>query len=234
MMSLEWWMALGGVALLGLQTSISPCPLTTNIAAISYISRKVSRTRDVLLSGALYTLGRTLVYVLLAVLVLSAMFFSGETMTRFLATQIHGYLGPLLIVIGMMLLGMLSYNFGWVQGDKMQKIADVLGMWSALPLGAIFAMAFCPTAAATFLAMIALASRFESVPQSNVVFPSVFGIATAVPVLIFAGIIAFNAQLLGKAFSALTKIDWWLRTVTGTLFVLVGIWFSLKYVYEIL
>ncbi len=230
MMTLEWWAALGGVTLLGLQTSISPCPLTTNIAAISYISRKVSRTRDVLLSGALYTLGRTLVYVLLTVLVLSAMFFSGEAMTRFLATQIHGYLGPLLILIGMMLLGLLSFNFGGVQGDKMQKIADALGMWSALPLGAIFAMAFCPTSAATFLATIALASQF----QSNIVFPSVFGIATAVPVLIFAGIIAFNAQLLGKAFSVLTKIDWWMRTVTGTLFILVGIWFSLKYVYGVL
>ncbi len=91
-------------------------------------------------------------------------------------------------------------------------------------------MAFCPTSAATFLATIALASKF----QSNVLFPTAFGIGTAVPVLIFAGIIAWNAQFVGKAFSALTKIDWWMRTVTGTLFVIVGIWFSLKYVYEVL
>ena len=230
MMSLEWWAALGGVTLLGLQTSISPCPLATNIAAISYISRKVSRTRDVLLSGALYTLGRTLAYVLSAILVLSAMLFSGETVTRFSATEIHGYLGPLLILIGMMLLGMFSFNFGGVQGDRMQKIADALGIWSALPLGAIFAMAFCPTSAATFLATIALAAQF----QSNIVFPSVFGIATAIPVLIFAFIIALNAQLLGKAFSVLTKIDRWMRTVTGVLFILIGLWFSLKYVYEVL
>ena len=229
MMTLEWWLALGGVTLLGLQTSISPCPLTTNIAAISYITRKVSKSRDVLLSGLLYTLGRTLVYVLLAMLVLSAMLWSGETMTLFLQTKIHGYLGPAFIVIGVMLLGMLSFNFGGVQGEKMQKIADSLGLWSALPLGAIFALAFCPTSAATFLATIALASQF----QSNVLFPSLFGIGTAVPVLIFAAIIALNAQLLGKAFSVMGKIDRWTRTVTGTLFITVGIWFSLRYVYGV-
>jgi cytochrome c biogenesis protein CcdA len=134
-----------------------------------------------------------------------------------------------LIVIGVMLLGMLPFSFGGVQGGKMQHIADSLGLWSALPLGAIFALAFCPTSVATFLATIALASQF----QSNVLFPSLFGIGTAVPVLIFAGIIALNAQLLGKAFSVMSKIDWWMRTITGTLFIAVGVWFSLRYVYEV-
>jgi len=183
----------------------------------------------VLLSGLLYTLGRTLAYVLLAILVLSTMLWSGETMTRFLATQIHGYLGPVLIVIGLMLLGWLSFSIGGIQGEKMQRIADTLGLWSALPLGAIFAMAFCPTSAATFLAMVALSAQY----QSNVLFPLVFGIGTAVPVLIFAGIIALNAQLLGQAFSVMSRIDWWMRTITGTLFIAVGLWFSLRYVYAI-
>ena len=229
MITIEWWFAFGAVLLLGLQTSISPCPLVTNIAAISYITRNVGKARDVLFSGLLYTVGRTLVYVLLAMLILSAMSWSGETMTRFLQTKIHGYLGPVLIVVGMMLLGMVSFNFGGVQGEKMQKIADKFGLWSALPLGAIFALAFCPTSAATFLATIALSVQF----QSNVLFPMVFGIGTAVPVLIFAGIIALNAQLLGKAFSVMSRIDWWMRTITGTLFIIVGIWFSCRYVYEI-
>jgi len=229
MITLEWWFALGGVILLGLQTSISPCPLTTNIAAISYIARNVSKSREVLLSGLLYTLGQTVVYVLLAVLILSAMLWSGETMTRFLQAKIHSYLGPVLIVVGMILLGMISFSFGGVQGEKMQKIADTLGLWSALPLGAIFALALCPTTAATFLAAIALASQF----QSNLLFPMVFGVCAAIPVMIFAGIIALNTQLLGKAFSVMNRIDWWTRSIAGTLFIVIGFWFSLRYVYEV-
>lgn len=150
-------------------------------------------------------------------------------MALFLQSKIHSYLGPVFIVTGLMLLGMLSFNIGGVQGEKMQRIADSLGLWSALPLGIIFALAFCPTSVATFLATIALSSQF----QSNVLFPSLFGVGTAVPVLIFVAIIALNAQLLGKAFSVMGKIDWWMRTVTGTLFIAVGIWFSLRYVYEI-
>lgn len=226
-MTTEWWFALGGVTLLGLQTAISPCPLTINIAAISYIARKVSKTRDVLLSGLLYTLGWTLAYVLLAVLILSGMSLGGETMTRLIQTRIHGYLGPMFIVIGMMLLGMISFHFGGVQGGKMQKIADKLGLGSALPLGAIFAMAFCPTTAATFLAMIAVAAQF----RSNVLFPMAFGIGAAVPVLIFAGVIALNAKRLGNTFAVMNRIDWWMRTISGVLFIVVGIGFSLRYVY---
>jgi cytochrome c biogenesis protein CcdA len=229
MITTEWWLAFGGALMLGIQTSISPCPLVTNIAAISYITRNVSKIRNVLLSGLLYTAGRTLAYVLLAMLILSAMLWSGETMTRFLQTKIHSYLGPILIIIGMILLNWISFNIKNVQGEKMQQFADRFGLWSALPLGIIFALAFCPVAVAWFLAMIALAAQF----QSNILFPMVFGIGTAVPVLVFAGIIALNAQLLGKAFSAVSRIDWWMRTITGTLFIAVGIWFSLRYVYEI-
>lgn len=225
--TMEWWLALFGVAVLGIQTSISPCPLTTNIAAISYISRKVSRSRDVICSGVLYTLGRTFVYVLLAVLILSAVFSGGESTTRFFQSKIHAYLGPILIYLGLMLMGLLSFQIGSVQGEKMQMFVDRMGMGSAFPLGAIFALAFCPTSAATFLATITISSQY----QSTILFPMVFGIATAIPVLLFAVIIAVNVQMIGKMFSTIHKIDWWSRNITGCIFLAVGVWFSLRYVY---
>ncbi|MGW8258007.1 MAG: hypothetical protein ACWGMZ_11015, partial [Thermoguttaceae bacterium] len=42
---------------LGILTSISPCPLATNIAAISYIGRRVDSSKQVFLTGLVYTLG---------------------------------------------------------------------------------------------------------------------------------------------------------------------------------
>ena len=223
----EWWLALGGVVLLGLQTSISPCMLTTNIAAISYLARKAGHPREVWLSGLLYTLGQTSVYVLLTALILSPIFFGGETVTRFLQTRIHGYLGPLFLVVGVMLLGWVSFNIGGASGEKMRPFADRFGFWSALPLGMVFAMAFCPTSAATFLATLTLASRY----QAPLAFPVAFGVGTAIPVFAFAALLAVNLYALGKVYSAIGRIEWWLRTVAGALFLAVGFWLSLRYVY---
>ncbi len=223
----EWWFALSGVFLLGLQTSISPCALTTNIAAISYLARKVSSAGEILFSGLLYTIGQTVVYVVLAILALSPLFLGGETLTRLLQSRIHGYLGPIFLVIGVMFLGLISFRFGSVSGEKAKRIADRLGIWGSLPLGALFALAFCPTSAATFLATIAIASRF----QSPAVFAAGFGVGVAVPVFTFAAILAINATTLGKTFAVLGRIEWYLRIVAGLVFLTLGFWFSLRYVY---
>lgn len=227
MSTIEWWFALGGVFLLGLQTSISPCPISTDIVALSFLSRKVSRPQEIFLSGILYALGRTFTYIFLAILILSALFWSGDALLRFLQTTLHAYLGPALILAGMMLLGLFSFPIGTLRGEKMQCWADTLGLWSALPLGGVFALAFCPTSAATFLATITLSSQC----QSYVLFPMVFGIGTAIPILFFTGIIALQAGWLGKTFSVLSQIDGWMRGVAGTVFILFGIWLSIRYVW---
>jgi cytochrome c biogenesis protein CcdA len=113
------WLVLGSAFWLGLLTSISPCPLATNIAAISFLGRSVGNTRRVLLSGLLYTLGRTIVYVglgVLILLVLQAASASGDPnsaasgVSRFLQKYMNVILGPVLILVGMMLLGMLDFT----------------------------------------------------------------------------------------------------------------------------
>ncbi len=228
-METTWWLALSGVFLLGIQTSISPCPLTTNIAAVSYIGKRVGHSKDVLWSGVFYTLGRTFAYSVLSVLLLLFTMFTGDQLTRFFQTTIHAWLGPILMIIGMLLLEMFSVSLGKANTEKMQKWSERLGLWSALPIGVVFALAFCPTSAATFLAMIGLAAE----AKSTFLFPIVFGVSTALPVLVFVGILAFQAKWLGKAFNIVGKIDRWSRMVTGTLFVLIGIWFSLRYNFEL-
>lgn len=222
----EWWILLGGVVFSGILTSLSPCPLTTNIAAISFIGRQASNTRGMMMSGLMYAAGRALAYTALAFCVLSMAWFTPESMTRFFSGVIHGYLGPVMILIGMMLLGMFTFTLGGGT-ESMPKLVEKLGIWSALPLGVLFALAFCPTSAATFLAMLGIAGA----AKSPLLFPLIFGIATALPVLLFAFILAFQANLLGKAFQVLTRVDYWMRTVTGTLFILIGLYFSIQYVW---
>lgn len=229
---------LAGVFWFGLLTAVSPCPLATNIAAISFLGRNVDNSKRVLLSAALYTLGRTLVYVGLGVALLwgfQAVTGGAGNLKEFASPtsrslQHYGNLalGPALLWIGMILLGLMELNLSIsVGGAKLQeRIAKGGAIW-ALPLGILFALAFCPPSIALFLSALVI-----SLEHGSMVLPPVaYGIGTAVPVIAFALVIAFASQYIGKAFNAMTKIEWWFRLITGTIFVGVGVYYILTHIY---
>ena len=215
---------------LGVLTSISPCPLATNIAAISYIGRRVERPALVLTTGLLYTLGRTLVYVALAVLIVASLL-AIPKVSAFLRHYMDLVLGPLLIIVGMFLLELISFSKGGTGiSAGMQAKVDRAGIWGGLLLGMLFALSFCPTSAALFFgSLISLAADHSS----RIVLPLVYGVGTAVPVVVFAVIIALGAQYLSKAFNVLSRIELWARRITGGVFLLVGIFYCLRYVFGV-
>jgi len=234
---------------LGILTSISPCPLATNIAAISYIGRKVENSRLVINAGVLYTLGRCLLYVGLAAL-LTATALSISAVSMFLQKYMHLLLGPIFLLLGMFLVGLITIaSGGTVMSEGMQKRVDAMGIWGAMPLGFLFAVSFCPTSAAWFFGLLALIMGSEagaitgvlakvgislpqaSLPAGTVVLPLIYGIGTALPVLVVAFLLAYSAQTVGKTYNVLSKVEWWARMTTGWVFVFVGVYFSLKHVF---
>jgi len=66
-----------------------------------------------------------------------------------------------------------------------------------------------------------------------VLLPTLFGIGTAVPVLLFAFIIAFASQYVGKAFNVLTKFELWFRVITGFVFIAAGLYYTLTHIYGV-
>ena len=66
-----------------------------------------------------------------------------------------------------------------------------------------------------------------------IILPLIYGIGTAVPVLLVAFLLAYSAKSLGKTYNILSKVEWWARMTTGWIFVFVGAWFSLKYTFMI-
>ena len=212
-------------------TSISPCPLATNIAAISFIGRRVGSPRRVFFSGLLYALGRTLAYLALGVLLVASVL-SVHELAMFLQRYMNKFLGPLLIVVAMFLLDLLSFSPpGTGMSESMQKRLDALGLWGALPLGMLFALTFCPVSAALYFgSLIPLSVK----AQSSVLLPSVYGVGTALPALGFAVLVAVGARSVGKAFNALTKVERWARRITGVLFLGIGLYYSLKFIFGVL
>lgn len=222
------WVAIASALWLGILTSISPCPLASNIAAISLIGRRMGQSRQVLLSGMLYTCGRTVAYVGLAALILAGLLGSGEV-ARFLQRYLNQILGPVLILVGMVLLGMLGSALSFnLAGQGVQEKATKGSVWWAAVIGLLFALSFCPVSAGLFFGVLLTLSTSQ---DSRLTLPALFGIGTALPVIVFAFLIAFAAQRVGKAFNRLTQVEWWLRTITGVVFILAGIYYCLTHIY---
>ena len=222
---------LGTALWLGILTSISPCPLATNIAAISFVGKRVDKPWRVLLAGALYTLGRVAVYVGLGVLIVTAVL-SKHGASTFLQAVMNRFLGPFLILVGMILLELLRFGLpSAISAEKAHKVAERGGMLGAAALGAIFALSFCPVSEGLFfgsLLTLCVASR------SKVVLPTLFGVGTGMPVILFAFLIATSAHAAGRAFERLRQFEWWARRITGVVFIAVGIYLSLKYIFGVL
>jgi cytochrome c biogenesis protein CcdA len=213
---------------LGILTSISPCPLATNIAAVSFVARDVGSAKRVLWSSLLYAAGRMLAYVAIAVLAVASLLSLPEV-SFFLESNMHKIIGPLLIIVGIILLDVLPISFPTsFVGNSFQERAGKWGLWGAGLLGIVFAVTFCPLSAALFFgSLIPLAVD----GKSSVLMPSVYGFGTALPVIVFALVMAFGVQSLGKFFDKLTKVEKWARKATAIIFIGAGLYLLLKNIF---
>ncbi len=221
---------LGAAALsavwLGILTSVSPCPLATNIVAVSFIGRHLSSSRLVLWSGLAYTAGRTLTYVLLAGLLISSIF-AIPGLSFWLQMNMNRFLGPVLILVGLFLLDLIPLRIpSLFRSEKFENRLAGAGLLGAGALGMLFALSFCPVSAALFFGSLIPMSISHS---SALLLPSLYGIGTAIPVCVFAVLAAGGAQRTARAFHRVTEFEKWTRRVTAAVFILIGIYFCRAY-----
>lgn len=213
---------------LGILTSISPCPLATNIAAVSFIGRRADGTLRAALSGLAYSLGRALAYTGLgAVVVLGLLSIPG--VSNFLQRYMNKLLGPLLILVGMYLLGLLGFTLAASIGSQaLRERAASSGILGAGFLGILFALSLCPVSAALFFgSLVPLAVAQDS----KVVLPMLYGIGTGLPVVAVAALLAGGEQTLGSALHQLDKVQKWALRITGAVFIGVGVYLSVRFIF---
>lgn len=207
--------------LLGLLTAISPCPLATNIAAIGYISKDIENGRRIFRNGVLYTIGRIIAYTVLGIILISIL---KEGASVFGIQKTIGkwgelLLGPLLLVIGLFMLVGHRLNipqFGFSgNGEGLAR----KGGRGALLLGILFAMAFCPSSGVLYFGMLI---PMSVTANAGWLLPVLFAVATALPVLAVAWILAFSVEKVGEFYGKLRTIQKWLNIIVGLLFIGVG------------
>lgn len=212
--------------LLGLLTAISPCPLATNIAAIGYISKDIESRRRIFRNGVLYTVGRILAYTVLGIVLISILKEGASVFGIQKAIGKWGemLIGPLLLLIGLfMLIGhklnLPQFGFGGTGEGLARK-----GARGALFLGVLFALAFCPTSGVLYFGMLIPISVTES---AGWLLPGLFAVATAMPVLLVAWILAFSVEKIGEFYGKLRTIQKWLNIIVGVIFIAIGIYYCI-------
>lgn len=215
----EIFIVCGSALWFGVLTSISPCSLATNIAAVSFLSKKIDHPRAVLFSGIIYTMGRMTAYAVLGIAVITSLV-GIPFIANFLQQYMNKLLGPILLFCGLFLVDIIRLNFSGISlSMQKQKVLAGSGLRGAFALGMLFAMAFCPISAALFFGSLIPLSLSSSY---GVLLPLLYGIGTGLPVLMFSFAIAFGITTLSHWFKRMSVLEKYTRKITGIIFILVG------------
>jgi cytochrome c-type biogenesis protein len=218
--TMPWLTAL----VLGLMTAISPCPLATNITAVGFISRDIEDRNRVFINGLLYTLGRAITYTVIALVI----FLGADQLKLSGFFQRYGekIIGPLLIIIGLFMLDIIKIKFPGFNGltSRIQN-KKKWGYFDAVLLGLVFALAFCPYSGVLYFGMLV---PLTVASTSGLYLPIVFAIATGIPVIVFAWIIAYTISGIGGVYNKIKTFELWFRRVISVLFIIVGIYYIIR------
>jgi cytochrome c-type biogenesis protein len=207
---------------LGVMTSISPCPLATNITAIAYISKDIKTAKHTLVSGLIYTLGRGISYTLLATLIFFG--FSAFSIASIFQGWGDKVLGVVLILISLIMFGVIRINFG-SKSEKVEKMKIWLstkGHIGTLLLGVLFALAFCPYSGVLFFGMLVPLVLSSS---ESLLLPPLFALGTGLPVIIFSIVLAFSVEKVGRIYGVMGKVEKVMRYAVATVFLFSGIYY---------
>lgn len=230
---IEFWIGITSAFWFGILTSISPCPLATNIAAVSYIGRKAGHAKLLFLSGILYAFGRMFAYMIIGIFTIKGLY-AISSLSFFLQKYMNLFLGPFLIVIGMLILDIISFNFLSSGGnsliENLQKRFKDGGVVGSFFLGSVFALALCPVSAALFFgSLIPISMKINSL----FIAPIVYGFGTAIPVIVFAILIGIGSKSVSTIFNKITVFEKWVRIITGVVIILIGIYLTITNIFNL-
>lgn len=207
---------------LGLMTAISPCPLATNITATAYLSKNIDNKLKVLFNGIFYTLGRMFTYTSLGVI-----FYFGASQFRIskLLQSVGGiWLGIGLLIIGIVMLDIIKFNIPLFDKFKPKVNEDKKknNYLNSFLLGVVFALAFCPFSGVLYFG--ALIPMTIASP-SGLLLPPIYSIATGLPVIIIAWLLAYSVGNIGKFYSSMKSFEKWFKRIIAGIFIIVGTYY---------
>ncbi len=209
--------------ILGILGALSPCQLSTNVAAFAFISRDVGENQRVTRSALAYLLGKVVVYSLVGgAAILLGLQLAQASIPIVVFTR--KALGPSLIVLGLLMLGVVKLSV-----PLFTRTADVLrrslgerrDARGSFLLGVAFSFAACPTLFVLFFGSLIPLAVAASV--GGLTFPAIFAVGTTFPLMLFVALLSFGAQSVTPIVRKLRAANVWVSRVAAIVFILVGI-----------
>ncbi len=211
--------------LFGLLGTTAPCQLSTNVAALAFLSRGVGDRRRIWGQTLAFVAGKVTVYLLVGGVVVALGLQLNQIGEKVIPVVVvaRRALGPLLIVVGLLMLGLLSSRLslgGRFSSWLNEKVGRRQGVIPAYLLGVAFSFTFCPT---LFWLFFGLTIPLAIASPGGVVFPGVFAIGTVLPVLGLAVLLASGKVNVGQFVKHFKAANVWIQRGVGVVFILIGI-----------
>lgn len=208
--------------ILGIITTIHPCPLTTNIAAVSLLSGWTSKYKKSIYPFVLFITGYVAVFIIIAILISGGVYIR-SSVSIYLQSSMRLFIGPVLILVGMILADLLHLNryyygriFAW------QKSKRWKGFY-ALPMGSLLALSFCPATAAVFFGiLIPLTIQHDQI----IVFPLIYSLGATLPLIGIVMMVLKGGRLfLRKRWQKMIPL------IAGWIIICIGIYISIHQIF---
>jgi cytochrome c biogenesis protein CcdA len=204
--------------LIGIMATISPCNLTTNLAAIAYLSKDYETKYNTLF----YILGRILTFTIIgAILFLSKNTFA---ISKFIQVNGSKLFGPFLFILGLFLLDIIKFPELKFLNINYNPDSNKKNIYSAFLMGLFFALAFCPYSAVLFFGFVVPLSLGSKAGFLNIIL---YAIASSIIVIIFSVLLKYTVINTKKLFKNMNKIDLLLRKIIGITFLIIGCYYIL-------
>ena len=211
---------------LGFMSIIMPCPLTTNISALAYITKDLTNCKKMLFNGLLYVLGKTLTHAILGFIGISIINhgMSIDTIEEFISSYGDKLMPPVLLLMALITFKPNIFTF-WKKKEECgcgcnchQSTDKYKGSIGAFMMGMVFALAFCPINGVIFFGILLPISAPHGV--LGYIYPVIYGFITAIPVFILIYLIKLGVDRINSFKDNMSKIEKWTRyTIASILLV---------------
>lgn len=207
--------------LFGVLGSLSPCQMTGNLTAASYAALRPGEPAFALRAGAFFVGGKMLAYALFGVLAL-ALGSALEARSVPFVIFYRRLLGPVFLLVGLYFVGAfrLRFNLGGELSRKLQGLHSGDGTVGAGFLGFAVSFSFCPT---LFLLFFGWVLPLSLKSGGGFAFPLIFGLGTAVPLLLAVGVLTAGSGLAAGWMQSLPRWNTGFRRLAGGIFLLAGV-----------